>query len=191
MRARLFVALFALVALVFVASCGRPLSPVDREIAETPAGVVTVVEFVDYDCPFCKDLHPHLWELLDTYQGAVRVVVKVVPLDKHEGARRLAAAEVCAREQKKALEMHDVLMRAVDRKDEALDEAARGVGISVTEWRDCMRSDRAETAISEDVAAWEEMGADGLPMVFIGEEKFVGLNDIEVYEKALREATGG
>jgi len=171
-------------------SCGRPLSPVDREIDATPKGQVTVVEFVDYGCAFCKELHPHLWDLLDRYQGTVRVVVKVVPLDKHEGARRLALAEVCARDEHKELALHDAMMRGGDRSEESLDEAARGVGISVTEWHDCMRSDRAEQAVQSDEAAWEEMGGDGLPMVFINDEKLVGLNDIEVYEKAMRDAVG-
>jgi predicted DsbA family dithiol-disulfide isomerase len=175
-------------ASLLVFSCGRPLTPVDREVADTPEGVVTVVEYVDYGCRFCRELHPHLWELLEANRGAVRVVVKMVPLEKHEGARRAALAQVCAAEQGKSLEMHEALMRAPDTSEELLDGAARDVGVQVTEWQDCMRSDRAEEKVREEEAEWEELGADGLPMVFIGREKIVGLNDIEVYELALRKA---
>ncbi len=171
-------------------SCGRPATPVEREIAESPEGVVTVVEYVDYGCRFCRELHPHLWDLLEANRGAVRVVVKMVPLDKHEGARRAALAQVCAAEQGRSLEMHDALMRAPDQSEEMLDGAARDVGVRVTEWQDCLRSDRAESRVREEEAEWEELGADGLPMVFIGQEKIVGLNDIEVYELALRGARG-
>lgn len=183
LRARLAVAFWAFAS----AGCGAPRTPVDAEIEKSPPGVVTVVDFVDYQCHFCKQLHPVLADLLDAHPGRVRVVLKHAPLPEHKGGPRAAAAVVCAEAQGKELAMHDGVMRAGTTSDEALESVAQGLGLDLARWQACRTSGQTAERVRSDTAEWEAMGGDGLPMVFIGRRKIVGLEDIEVLERALLE----
>ncbi len=150
--------------------------------------MLTVVEFVDYRCTFCQQLHDVLWPLLEQQQGSVRVVIKHVPLDKHPGARRAAEVAVCAEEQGKLPAVHDALMHGAARTDEDTLDLAQHSGLDVEKFKECLRSDRPAARIADDTEAWEAVGADGLPLVFIQRKKFVGLVDIAPLEQALRDA---
>ena len=75
---------------------------------------VTVVEFSDFECPFCKQTHPTLKQLLERYPGKVRLAYRDFPLDSiHPQARRAAEAARCASDQGKFWEYHDVLVYPV------------------------------------------------------------------------------
>jgi len=169
-------------------SCASSPRPIEDAIAQTPPGMITVVEFVDYKCNFCRELHGVLWPLLEQQQGQVRVLIKHVPLDKHPGARRAAEVAVCAEEQGKLPVVHDALMNGAAATDEDTLDLAQHAGLDLEAFKACLRSDRPAARIADDTEAWEAVGADGLPMVFIHRQKFVGLVDIAPLEQALRDA---
>ncbi len=157
------------------------------EEARTGPGRVTVVEFVDYRCSFCRQQADVLAEVLARQAGVVRFVVKHVPLDKHPGARRAARAAVCAEAQGKLPAMHDALLRAPDTSDATMEELAQAAGVDLTSYQACTRAPSTDDRIQDDLDAFESVGADGLPLLFIGRRKFVGLTDVDDLEAALRD----
>ncbi|NUP07527.1 MAG: thioredoxin domain-containing protein [Polyangiaceae bacterium] len=183
-----FVAVTAIAAAV-ATSCGGSPQAVENEIEKSGHGVVTVVEFVDYDCRFCKDLHAAFAPLLEEQQGAVRVVLKHVPLDKHPTARRAAFASICAEAQGKGWPMHDALMKGASKADEELLDLTQHVGLDVEKFKSCMRSDAPSERIAADIDAYNAAGGDGLPMLFIQRTKLVGLQDEATLMTALRDAS--
>jgi protein-disulfide isomerase len=171
-------------SLVVLTSCGGPSSPIDRELAKTPEGQVTIVEFIDYRCTHCQTMFEVLAPLLDRNEGRVRLVVKHVPLEKHPGAKEAASIAICAEDQGKLEPVHEALMRGASTGDEEALTLAQSAGLELERFKECLRSDLPRKRLSDDGAAWEESGGDGLPMIFIGETKFVGVTDIAAIEEA-------
>lgn len=164
-------------------------SYVDTEIAKSGPGVVTVIEFIDYECSFCQDTHELLAPLVEEQRGAVRLIIKHVPLPEHSGAKRAAAAAVCAEQQGKLAPVHDALMRGASKSsDDGLLDLAQHAGLDIEAFKACMRSDAPAARIREDEQLWTALGGDGVPMVFIDRRKLVGLQDEATLESALREA---
>lgn len=175
--------------ILVLASCSGSSSYVDREIAKSGPGVVTVIEFIDYECTFCQDTHELLAPLVEEQRGAVRLLIKHVPLDEHPGARRAAGAAVCAEQQGKLAPVHAALMRGASKaSDDGLLDLAQHAGLDMEVFKACMRSDLPAERIREDEKLWTSLGGDGIPMVFIDHRKLVGLQTEETLETALRDA---
>jgi predicted DsbA family dithiol-disulfide isomerase len=75
-------------------------------------------------------------------------------------------------------------MRGASTGDEEALTLAQSAGLELERFKECLRSDLPRKRLSDDGAAWEESGGDGLPMIFIGETKFVGVTDIAAIEEA-------
>jgi protein-disulfide isomerase len=134
---------------------------------------LTLIEFSDYQCPFCKrhvDMTlPQLTkEYVDT--GKLRYVFRDFPLESiHENAFKAAEAAHCAGEQQKYWEMHDRLFAhpdALAAKD--LREHAKAIGLDSGAFRKCLDSGRHAGAIRTSIAEGEKLGITGTPAVLIG-----------------------
>jgi predicted DsbA family dithiol-disulfide isomerase len=143
--------------------------------AQTP-GVVTVVELVDFECPFCRALAPKLAEALRSTNIPVRVVRKMVPLPMHPHAMPAALAWCCAEAQGKGDAMADALFAAPvdDLTPEGCEKIAQSVGCDLDRYR------RDLPAMVGKVAA-DMLDARGgnvrsLPTVFVGTQRLVGAN---------------
>jgi protein-disulfide isomerase len=87
---------------VEVAATGPAMGPADAP--------VTIIEFSDFECPFCKRIHPTLKQVMDTYDGKVRLVYRHLPLTNiHPNAQKAAEASLCAHEQGQFWAMHDAI----------------------------------------------------------------------------------
>lgn len=150
--------------------------------------MVTVVEFVDYDCRFCREQHERLRPMLEEQRGAVRVVLKHVPSERHPGAKRAAIIAICAEAQGKVEPVHDALMNGAGRGDDELYDLAQHAGLDVEAFKACARSDAPLSRIDHDIAEYHELSGQGLPMLFVGQRRFVGLQPEDVLAAALREA---
>jgi protein-disulfide isomerase len=178
-------------ALLLVASaCGGARGPgvVEAEIARAPRGKVTVIEFVDYQCPFCRAMEQTLGPLIAEHRDRIHLVRKHVPLPAHRHAKRLAAAAICAEEQRAGEAMHEALMATDDMSPEAVRAIAQQAGLDEDKLAACSKSSVVTERLAEDDEAFSQAGGGGVPMVFIGRRKFVGLQPIEALEDALREA---
>jgi protein-disulfide isomerase len=133
-----------------------------------PAGAaVTIVEFCDFQCPYCAQLSGSLRQLTREFPNDVRVVFKDFPLDSHEDADRAAEAASCAGEQDKYWQMHDVLFASQDLSDPALRTYAGRVGANVDRFMTCLNSGRYEAEWRRDREQGHTYGVNATPTFFV------------------------
>jgi len=156
-------------------------APVHMSVADAPMlgraeAPVTLVEFSDYECPFCQRFFAMTFPALkkdyvDT--GKVRYVFRDFPLDQiHPQARRLAEAAHCAAEDGKYWEMHDLLFQNQKALTPSqLDEHARTVGLNVEKFDECLSSGRYAARVQRGLADGAAVGAQGTPSFVVGTTK--------------------
>jgi len=139
---------------------------------------ITVVEFFDYRCGFCKRSAQWVADLPETYNGQVRVVFKELPI--FGGISETAAlAALAAGRQDRYLEMHLALMSVTSNDDltEAkIDELAGEIGINVQQMRADMASQQVKQQLAEMQALGRALSVGGTPGFFIGDEVIEGAN---------------
>lgn len=157
---------------------GTPSGPVRTSVADAPMlgrpdAPVTLVEFSDYQCPFCQRFFATtLPALKQEYvaTGKVRYVFRDFPLDQlHPQARRAAEAAHCAGEHGKYWEMHDVLFqnqRALALPQ--LAEHARTVGLDGAKFEECLASGRQAARVARGLADGAAVGVQGTPSFVVG-----------------------
>lgn len=151
--------------------------------AETP--LVTIVEFADFECPFCRLVAPVLEEIVAARNEEVRYCFKFFPIHSHPRGVPSCVAALAAHRQDRFWEMYDELFEtSPDLSDEAMEEAALAAGLDLEQYR----SDVADEALFEEVMADKfeglELGVDRTPTIFINGKYYWG--DICILELADR-----
>jgi predicted DsbA family dithiol-disulfide isomerase/uncharacterized membrane protein len=160
------------------------------EIAHTPHGEVTVVDFVDYECPFCRMTHADLAPLLEQHHGRVRVVRRQVPLRSHPHAMDAARAACCGEKLGKGDAMADALFAAPEDEltPEGCEKIAESLGLSLEPYRACVKDPAIDAIIAADKAFFQSAGGYALPTIWFGEDQVVGAQPKDRLEKALEDA---
>lgn len=149
------------VARVEVAEAGAP--------AKGPAGApVSIIEFSDFECPFCSRVVPSIDEVVKTYGDQVRVAFRQFPLNIHPRAQKAAEASLCAHEQGKFWQMHD-LMFGDQKKLEIADlkSKAGSLGVDQAKFDACLDGGKFASQVSADMADGQKAGVTGTPAIFI------------------------
>jgi protein-disulfide isomerase len=134
----------------------------------SPDAVVTIVEWADFECPFCRAMYPLLDELAKTYPSQVRVVYKFYPLQAHPHGEAAARAAVAALNQGKFWEMHHMLFENQDRLEQPdLEKYAKQIGLDLGKFRSDFGSKEIGERIEKDKKQAEQLGLDGTPFLFI------------------------
>lgn len=130
---------------------------------------VTIVEFADFQCPYCRRMAPVLREVLEKYPHDVRLVYRQLPLTElHPDALHAAVASLCAREQGKFWEMHDALFSDQGALDtEGLKKTAAQLQLEAQPFAECLGSDRPLAVVRSDTQAATELGVNGTPGLFV------------------------
>lgn len=170
-----------------------------RPVAPVPAGVqklyvpgkINVVEFADYECPFCRRLHPELSAVIASYPGKVNFTRLNLPLKSHEFARVAAQAQVCAREQGKGDEMADRLFAAEDLHPSSNRDLAKGLGVELGAYDQCIASGKADKVIDAESKILLDAGLQGLPTTYVGAQTILGAQPEEVFRDAFDRAARG
>ncbi len=153
---------------------------------------VVLVEFSDFECPYCARLALTLGRLKARFPEDLRIEFRHFPLSFHEFSTRAATAAVCANEQGRFWEMHDALFENQPRfADEELREMAGEAGLDVNGLFACMDSDFAAERVAADRAAGESFGIRGTPTFYINGEEYAGsitLADLSAAVEAARDA---
>ena len=148
---------------------------------------VTLVEFGDFYCPFCRKVNATVNELLKNYPDKIRRVWRHFPLDMHEGARRVHEASECAAEQHKFWEYHDKLFQLPGSKDDsALSAIASEVGLNATQFGACLTSGKYKKRVEDDIEAGLEAGVQGTPAIFVNGELISGAAPYARFEKIIK-----
>lgn len=149
--------------------------PVVRALWDDGADL-NVVEMVDFECPYCRAMHPVLKGVLDEVEADVHVVRVMAPLPFHTHAREGARAYFCAEREGRAEVMADRLFASEDLSRSGILEEARALELDVEAFERCLGERAIDARVDEDVARWREAGTGGLPTVFIGERQLLGFD---------------
>lgn len=176
---------------VALADRGEPAASGDLPAliaAEQRPGVVTVVEFLDFQCPHCRLLHSELEKAKQEFPGEVRVVRKNVPLPAHEHAAGAALAAICAEAQGHGDQLADAMLTADDIGPESRELLAGKTDLDMQAWRDCLESDFARRALERQVQEAESLGIRALPTYYIGAQRFTGARPAAELREAMAAA---
>jgi predicted DsbA family dithiol-disulfide isomerase len=149
---------------------------------------VTVVEFIDFQCPACRAQYAEFKSIAGHYEGKVHFVLKNVPLPQHEHAMDAARAFCCAEENGEAHAMADRLFAANQLTPKDCEEIAVSLGLDREEFRNCVRSQWVEDRLRADQDAAATVGIRGLPTFWIGEERFEGVHERTVLRSSIERA---
>jgi protein-disulfide isomerase len=158
---------------------------------------VTIVEFTDYECPFCRR---HATEILPAvlarYGDSVRYVVRDFPLAAlHPFAIAAAEAAECAYRQGRFWAYHDALLRDTGPLSEArIRDQAVAVGLDLQAFEQCRRAEDTRTAVARDLLDGWELGVNGTPTLFINGRRLRGVKsaaELEGYIAQALNAGGG
>jgi len=134
---------------VFVSELDDGVSPVKG--ATNP--VVTVVEFSDFECPFCRQVQSVIKQIVERYGRQVRLVFKHMPLEGHRNSLPAARAAYCAAEQDRFWQFHDALFSAGNLSPPVFEQVASDLGLGLPKFRECVASERSRAAVVKDMEA--------------------------------------
>jgi protein-disulfide isomerase len=171
---------------VFRAAIDLDGAPIRGEV-DAP---VTIVEFSDFHCPFCRSVQPTLSTLLDRYKGKVRLAYKHLPLDAlHPNARRVSEASWCAQQQGRFWEFHDVVYAAggSDASDATLQQFAAQAQLDQDAFTACLAGPEAARAVDADVTEGRALDLNGTPGFYINGRELHGAQPLEAFVRIIDE----
>ena len=149
---------------------------------------VVIVEFSDFECPFCKRATATLDALLERYGDRVRFVFKDFPLPSHPNASKAAEAGNCANEQNRFWEFHDKLFATQGALDvSSLKVYAVELGLDAAAFASCLDGGQYAAAVSRDLQIGRDSGASSTPTFFINGRPVLGALSLEVFDRIVRE----
>ncbi len=152
---------------------------------------IEIVEFSDFQCPFCNRVLPTLEQVIKKYPGKIRWAFKHFPLPFHTDAPLAHEAALAAGEQGKFWEMHDrIFLRQKTMKREHLIKHAKDLGLDVEKFTADLDSGRFKATIEQDIEEGRELGVSGTPAFFVNGQRLSGARPVSdfvaIIEKQLR-----
>lgn len=153
---------------------------------------VTILEFMDFQCPPCKKVAGIMTDILETHGDRVRLVFRNFPrLEKHPFAARVAEAALCAHEQGRFWDYYRALFKnQKDLDEDKLLGLAEKMGLNMDSFRECFLSGEKAARVVEDMNLGHDLGIRRVPTLFINGKKVEGVKSKEEYLKLIEEAAG-
>jgi len=149
---------------------------------------ITIVEFSDFQCPFCSRLKPELEQVKAKYGDKVRIVFRQFPLAMHQNAQKAAEAALCANDQGKFWQMHDAMFTdQAGLTPEALKAKAKTIGLNTETFAACLDADKHTKEIQADMAAGSAAGVQGTPAMFVNGRFINGAVPVDDITKVIDE----
>ncbi|MGH7335100.1 MAG: thioredoxin domain-containing protein [Candidatus Rokuibacteriota bacterium] len=147
---------------------------------------VTIVEFSDFQCPYCRSVVATLKEVAARYPDRVRWVFRDFPIENlHPEAPLAHEAARCAGDQGKFWPYHDLLFEQTTLTPDALKQYAARVGLEATAFAQCLDSRRHRAAVAADVAAGLRLGVTGTPTYFVNGRPLVGNLPLTEFQRVI------
>lgn len=160
-------------------------------VAGNPESGIVIVEFSDFQCPFCKEAFPIVRQLISEYQSKIKFVFRDFPIsDSHPQAQKAAEAGQCAHAQGKFWEMHDKLfLNQGDLTVPALKRYAQEIGLDTGAFNQCLDNGEKAVVVQQDFNDGVLSGVDGTPTFFINGTRFAGVLTMDNFKTAIDQLT--
>ena len=161
---------------------------VDGAPSKGPAKApVTIVEFSDFHCPFCRRVLPTLAQLESQYGEKIKLVFRDFPIDNlHPEASKAHEAARCANEQGKFWAYHDKLFASPPKSSpEIFKGFAKDLGLNVTAFESCFASGKYQAAVKKDIEEGNRVGVTGTPAFFINGRIISGAQPLEAFARVI------
>ena len=174
----------------------KPKAPiVDIAVGDSPTtgkadAKVTLIEFSDFECPFCSKGAEIVDQLKKKYGNKLRVVFKNFPLPFHKNAMNASNAALCAHEQdkKKFWKMHDMLFKGQDKLDQkSLESYAKKLGLDMKKYQECYSSKRNLSKIEADKKLGQDSGVKSTPTFFVNGRMVSGAMHVDQFSEIIDE----
>lgn len=143
---------------------------------------VVIVEYSDYECPFCGRHHPTMLDIMDQYGDDVAWVYRHFPLSFHPEAKPAALAAECAAEQNKFWEYTDELFtNQSSLGDDYYGELATDLGLNRSQFDDCLESEKYASKVTSDTSSGRAAGVSGTPATFVNGQMVSGAVPLETF----------
>jgi len=150
---------------------------------------LTLVEFSDFQCPYCSEAVSKLNAVLGAYPGKIKLVFKEFPLDTHSQAALAAAAAIAAHQQGKFWVMHDAMFaHRRDLSRASIMALARNAGLDMKRFESDLDSPETKKTVARDMDDGDRAGVEGTPSVFIDGRKYNGALDLPAIRPVIDEA---
>jgi protein-disulfide isomerase len=149
---------------------------------------IEMIEFSDFQCPFCLRADPTVRQVLSTYGDRIRFVYRHYPLPNHPNARPAAEAAACAGEQGKFWAYHDHLFANPTKLSDAdLKQSAAELGLNAAQFNACIDTHKLKAQVDADIKDGEAAGVNGTPAFFINGRLISGAQPYDVFKKTIDE----
>jgi len=163
-----------------------PVELAGAPVRGNPKAPVTIVEFSDFQCPFCVRARPTVARVREVYGDRVRFAFRHYPLDFHPQAQKAGEAAACAGEQDRFWQMHDRLWENTQKLEvPELKAHAQAIGLDATAFAGCLDSGRHAGLVERDMQAGQEYGVSGTPAFFVNGRPLIGAQPFEAFQQVI------
>jgi len=160
----------------------------DDPVRGPASAPVRIVEFSDFQCPFCGKVAPTLQKLKETFGDKINVVFKDFPLPNHPLAPKAAEAGQCARVQDKFWEFHDKLFANQQALDvPSLKKHAVDLGLDAEKFNQCLDSGEMAASVQDDLTDGHRSGVSSTPAFFVNGRMVLGAQPYEAFETLIKD----
>jgi protein-disulfide isomerase len=145
---------------------------------------VTIVEFSDFQCPYCRQAQSTLKQLMAAYEGKIKLVFRDFPLRNiHPQAQKAAEAAQCAAEQQKFWPYHDRLFASTSLQMDDLKKFAQELELNMEQFTSCLDSSKPAAGIDADIQAGQQAGVNATPTFFVNGSPLSGAASYERFKE--------
>ncbi len=150
---------------------------------------ITIIEYSEYQCPFCERVQPDVKRVLTNYKGKIRWIVRDFPLNFHSRAKPAAVAATCAGFQKRYWQMYEKLFENQNALTDAdFKKYAKDIGVNMAEWEKCVANpQKALTIIDRNYQSGVKLGVTGTPAFFINGRRISGAQPYAAFERIIED----
>jgi protein-disulfide isomerase len=168
---------------VFVSELDDGVSPVKGATNQR----VTIVEFSDFECPFCKQVQSVLGQILESYGQTVRLVFKHLPLEGHRNSLPAARAAYCAAEQNRFWQFHDAVFATGNLSPPVFEQIASDLGLGLPKFQDCVASERSRAAVIKDIEAARLLRIESTPSFVVNGKVIKGALSFAEFQRIIEQ----